>query len=136
MFSQKELNLEEHQLRERIHTLTEDERARYHQLEIPRLRQASTYLWLNALFPFGAHHLYLGRWGRALLSVTLTLAALLTALGRAPWEPQTNLLLASMLILAMVIIEVPQLMNARLLVQSHNNRVMAYCLQQCRKQAT
>ena len=133
MFSQKELNLEEHQLRERVHALTAEERDRYHQLEIPRLRQASTYVMLNTLFPLGIHHLYLGRWGRALLNITLTLAAVLTALVRAPWDTQPNYFLALMMILAMVIIEVPQLMNARLLVQSRNNRVMEQSLKQCRK---
>lgn len=133
MFSQKELNLEEHQLRERISALPAPERARYDALEIPRLRQASTYLFLNILFPFGIHHMYLGRWGRALLSLALTTAALLTAIGMAPWDNEPNLLMAFMLALAMVLIEVPQMMNARLLVQSHNNRVMAQCLDQCRK---
>jgi hypothetical protein len=133
MFSQKELNLEEHQLRERIHALSAEERARYDALEIPRLRQASTYLLLNALFPFGIHHMYLGRWGRALLSLALTTAAILTAIGRAPWDSEPNPLLAFMLMLAMVLIEVPQMMNARLLVQSRNNRAMDQCLKQCRK---
>lgn len=132
MFSQKELNLEEHQLRERIKALSPEQRARYDALEIPRLRQASTYLLLHLLFPLGIHHLYLGRWARATLSVTLSTAALLSAIGLNPWGGERDVLVALMLLLGMVILEVPQLMNARLLVQSRNNRVMAQCLDACR----
>jgi len=132
MFSQKELNLEEHQLRERINALTAEERARYDALEIPRLRQASTYQLLNILFPLGIHHMYLGRWGRAALSLLLTLSAIFSAFGFNPWSEGPDFLVAFMLLLAMVIIEVPQMMNARLLVQSRNNRVMTQCLEQCR----
>lgn len=128
MFSQKELDIEEHQLREQIRALTPVQRARYDALEIPRLRLASTYLRLHILFPLGAHHLYLHRWGRAGLSMALSTAALLSALGLNPWGGERDLLVALMLLLAIVILEVPQLMNARLLVQSCNHRIMARCL--------
>src|SRR5690606_18585010 len=136
MFSQKELNLEEHQLRERIHALSAEERARYDALEIPRLRQASTYLLLNILFPFAIYHMYVGRWEPALHSLTLTTAAILRAIGRAPWDSEPNPLLAFMLMLAMVLIAVPEMTNARVLVQSRNNRAMGQCLDQCRKHSS
>lgn len=132
MFSQKELDIEEHQLREQIRALSPEQRARYDALEIPRLRLASTYLRLHVLLPLGIHHLYLQRWGRAALSVALSTAALLSAIGLNPWGGDRDLLVALMLLLAMIILEVPQLMNARLLVQSRNNRIMARCLTQCR----
>lgn len=133
MFSEKELNLEEHQLREQIRQLSPAELALYDALEIPRLRQADVYLKLNLLFPFGVHHFYLQRWDRGLLSLLLTLFSLMSASGLNPWAIQ-NLLVALMLLLAMIIIEVPQLMNARLLVHSRNNRIMQFCLSEVRRQ--
>jgi hypothetical protein len=133
MFSEKELNLEEHQLREQIRQLSPAEQAFYDQLEIPRLKQANIYIRLNLLFPFGVHHFYLHRWGRGVLNLMLTLGAIMSATGFNPWHVR-NLLLALMLLLAMVIIELPQLMNARLLVHSRNNRSMNFCLSEVRRQ--
>ncbi|MDO8909865.1 MAG: TM2 domain-containing protein [Pseudohongiella sp.] len=132
MFSEKELNLEEHQLREQIRQLSPAEMALYDQLEIPRLKQADIYLRLNLLFPFGVHHFYLHRWGRGALSLGLTLGAIMSATGFNPWDVR-NHLLALMLLLAMIIIEVPQLMNARHLVHSRNNRIMHFCLSEVRR---
>lgn len=132
MFSQKELNLEEHQLREQVRQLSAQERAFYDQLELPRLRQADTYLRLNLLFPLGVQHLYLQRWGRALLSQLLTLFTILSFTGFNPWGHQA--LLGLMLIVAMILIELPQLINARLLVQSRNIRVMQHSLSEVRRQ--
>lgn len=133
MFSEKELNLEEHQLREQIRQLSPAELALYDQLEIPRLKQANVYIRLNLLFPFGVHHFYLQRWARGLLSLWLTLGSIMSATGFNPWQVR-NLLLAVMLITAMIIIELPQLMNARLLVHSRNNRIMHLCLSEVRRQ--
>lgn len=129
MFSQKELDLEEHLLREQIRLLPSADRTIYDHLEIPRLKLAAVYIRLNLLFPLGAHHFYIERWGRGLLNLLLTLSAILSATGLNPWQTP-NLLVALMLLIAMIIIEVPQLINARLLVQSRNNRIMQICLSQ------
>lgn len=135
MFSQKELNLEEHLLREQIRQLSPAELARYDQCEIPRLKQPDVYLVLNLLFPFGVHHFYLQRWGRGVLNLLLTLASIMSASGVNPWEVR-NLLLALMLLLAMIIIDLPQLINARLLVHSRNNRIMQFCLSDVKRPAS
>lgn len=133
MFSEKELNLEEHQLREQIRQLTPAELAFYDQLEIPRLRQSDVYLKLNLLFPFGVHHFYLQRWARGILNLLLTIASIMSATGFNPWQVR-NLLVTLMLLIAIVLVEVPQLMNARLLVHSRNNRIMHFCLSEVRRQ--
>lgn len=133
MFSQKELDLEEHVLREQIQQLSPTELAFYDQLEIPRLKQADTYLKLNLLFPLGVHHFYLRRWDRALLNVLTSAIGLMSVSGINPWGTR-NELLALALLVAIAIIEVPQLLNARLLVQSRNNRIMQFCLSEVRRQ--
>lgn len=133
MFSAQELDLEEHLLREQIRQLSATERAFYDQLEIPRLRQADTYLKLNLLFPLGLHHFYLRRWDRGLLTLLLSVIALMSVSGLNPWAIR-NQLLALALLIAMAIIEVPQLLNARLLVQSRNNRIMHFCLSEVWRQ--
>jgi TM2 domain-containing membrane protein YozV len=128
MFSEKELNLEEHEIREVVRALPTTQQFRYHQLEVRLLKRPSTYKALNWLFPLGVHHFYLGRWARGLITLSLTLGGILmivvvhmTAYG-------------IMLLLATVLIEIPQLLNARLLVHSRNNRIMAACLKQAQSE--
>ncbi|MDP2282922.1 MAG: hypothetical protein Q8L06_02190 [Pseudohongiella sp.] len=134
MFSEKELNLEEHQLREQIRRLTPAEKAIYDALEIPRLKLASTYVMLNWLFPLGVHHFYLRRWGRGLLDLFLTLNIYLSLTRFSPWG-DPNLLISAMMCLALLSIELPQMLNARLLVHSRNILMMAKCLQSARRRA-
>lgn len=134
MFSEKELNLEEHQLREQIRRLSPLERSIYDALEIPRLKLASRYVQLNWLFPLGVHHFYLRRWGRGLLDLFLTFSVFLSLSSYAPWgEP--NGLVGGMLFAALLLIEIPQMLNARLLVHSRNILMMATCLQSARSSA-
>ena len=122
MFSEKELNLEEHELRDSIRALPANQRRRYDLLEARLLKRPSTYLRLNIAFPLGLHHFYLGRLFRGLINLTLTLTALFLSLNTEftayGW----------MVLLATVLLDIPQLMNARLLVHSRNNQIMADCL--------
>lgn len=134
MFSEKELNLEEHQLREQIRRLSPVEKAIYDALEIPRLKLASTYVRLNWFFPLGVHHFYLRRWGRGLLDIFLTLNVCLSLTRYSPWG-DANVLIAGMIFVALLLIELPQMLNARLLVHSRNILMMAKCLQSARRRA-
>jgi TM2 domain-containing membrane protein YozV len=134
MFSEKELNLEEHQLREQVLRLSPAEKTIYDALEIPRLKLASTYVRLNWLFPLGAHHFYLRRWGRGLLDVFLSFNVCLSLTSYSPWG-DANLLIAAMIFTALLLIELPQMLNARLLVHSRNILLMAKCLQSARRRA-
>ncbi|ALO45565.1 hypothetical protein [Pseudohongiella spirulinae] len=124
MFSEKELNLEEHEIRDVVRALPATRQYRYHQLEVRLLKRPSTYKALNWLFPMGIHHFYLGRWIRGLITLSLTLSGvfMIVAMQMTAY--------GLMLLLATVLIEIPQLLNARLLVHSRNNRIMAACLKQ------
>lgn len=123
MFSEKELNLEETELRNRISNLDADQRARYDRLEQDSLKDPAIYLKLNWLFWAGAHHFYLHRWVRGLLNLALSLTGIYLVLSL------TNPLIGLLALLAVVIIEIPQLMNARHLVHAFNIRVIQRCLQ-------
>ncbi len=123
MFSEKELNLEATELRDRVSNLDAGQRARYDELVQDLLKDPAMYLKLNWLFWAGAHHFYLHRWVRGLLNLALSLTGLYLILSF------TNLLIGLLALLAVVIIEIPQLMNARHLVHAFNNRVIQRCLQ-------
>lgn len=127
MFSEKELNLEEHELREQIRSLPDRQRQYYLQLESGGLKSPDRYLLLNRLFPLGLHHFYLARWGRGIVNAGLTAAGLTLLLGTG------QVVYGLMLLAAMVFIEIPQLLNARHLVHSRNNRYMAKCLARAQK---
>jgi len=127
MFSEKELNLEEHELREQVRILSDRQRQYYLTLETAALKNPDLYLLLNRLFPLGLHHFYLGRWGRGILNSGLTVAGLALLLGT------NQIFYALMLLVAMIFIEIPQLLNARHLVHSQNNRIMARCLARAQK---
>ncbi len=122
MFSEKELNLEETELRDRVRNLPGAQRTRYDELERHLLKNPDIYLNLNWLFPFGAHHFYLRRWLRGVLNLTLTLAALYLIVNL------DNPVYGILVLLALFIIEIPQLLNANHLVHAFNIRVMHRCL--------
>ena len=122
MFSAKELNLEEAELRELVSLLAPAQLAHYTRMEQSLRKRPGTYAALNWFFLLGLHHFYLGRWPRGILDVLLTsiaVYALLTA---------DSATYGSALLLAVAIIEVPQLLNYEHLVHSYNNRMMRHCL--------
>jgi len=122
MFFEKALNLEEQELREQIRMLSHEQRLYYHRMERQQLKHPGTYLRLNLASPLGTHHFYLRRWGRGLFNLALTLLALALILSDflRPY--------GIMLLLAVILVDIPQLWQARLLVHNYNNRVMAQCL--------
>ena len=126
MFYAKELNLEETELREQVALLDEHARLQFARLEQGTRRNPMVYLCLNLLFFLGAQHFYLRRWGRG----TLTLLAGLTALVLLA---SGEVLYGSGLLVAMGIIEIPQLLNCELIVHAFNNRGLRMNLQQVRK---
>lgn len=127
MFSDKELNLEENELREQIRMLSGAERQRYAEQEMRSLRRLDRYRQWNLLFFLGAHHFYLGRWVRGLanLLVSLTGIALLMNDGLYRY--------GALLLAAVLIIEIPQMLNTAHLVHNCNNRIMQDCLNRARE---
>ncbi len=126
MFSEKELNLDETELREQVAMLSESEQAAYHLCESAGVKRASVYASLNCLFFLGAQHFYLKRWLRGAIALLLGVSALsLISSGQ--------ILYGSVILLAMAIVEIPQLLNYEHLVHAHNNNIMRHCLAQVRK---
>lgn len=126
MFSAKELNLEETELREQIALLEAGAREDCARLEQVTRRSARVYAGLNLLFFLGAQHFYLRRWARGGITLVAGLTALALLLSG-------EMLYGSGLLLAMGIIEIPQLLNYELIVHAFNNRSLRLNLQQVRK---
>lgn len=126
MFSAKELNLEETELREQIALLDDAARGQIAALEQQSRRNPMIYAGLNLLFFLGAQHFYLRRWARG----SITLLAGLAAAGLLVSEER---LYGIGLLLAMGIIEIPQMLNYELIVHAFNNRGLRLNLQRVRK---
>lgn len=126
MFSEKALNLEESELREQIRALPDDARRRYLAMESRALKSARQYRWLNLLFFVGLNHFYLQRWLRGLFNMLVFITSVgLLLTGELA-------LYGSLLLATLLIIEIPQMLNARHLVHSSNNRIMQRCLNRAR----
>lgn len=126
MFSQKELNLDKTELREQVRLLSENQQVVFNACERAASKRAHTYALLNCGFFLGAHHFYLKRWFRGVINLALGVSAL-SLLGSG------QILYGSVILLAMAIVEIPQLLNYEHLVHAHNNQVMRQCLQQVTK---
>lgn len=126
MFSEKELNLDETELREQVALLSEAQRETYARLEQEAFKHPRTYAALNALFFVGAHHFYLQRWLRGLINLALGATALTLLLNE-------EVLYGFAVLLALAIVEIPQLLNYEHLVHAYNNNSMRQCLNRVRK---
>ena len=126
MFSEKELNLDETDLREQVALLSEEQREAYRHCEQAALKRPATYAALNTLFFLGAHHFYLRRWLRGLVNLALGATAASLLLGG-------QVLYGFAVLLAMAIVEIPQLLNYEHLVHSYNNNSMRQCLIRAKK---
>ncbi len=126
MFSEKELNLDETDLREQVALLSDEPREAYRRLEQAAFKRPATYAALNTLFFLGAHHFYLRRWVRGFINLVLGIAA-------ASLFFNGQMLYGSAVVLAIAIVEIPQLLNYEHLVHAYNNRAMRQCLNRVRK---
>ena len=122
MFSEKELNLEETELREQVSLLTPEQYQKYLQMEQSLRKHPGTYAALNWFFLLGLHHFYLRRWPRGIIDLLLSSIAVYVLFNTD--SPAYG----GALLLAVAIIEVPQLLNYEHLVHSHNNQMMRRCL--------
>lgn len=127
MFSEKELNLEETDLREQVALLSETQRQQYASFEKAALKNPSTYAILNWFFLLGLHHFYLHRWVRGMINLALTLASLYLIV------IMDNRTSGGAVLLAVAIIEIPQLLNYEHLVHAFNIRAMRHCLKRAGK---
>lgn len=127
MFSEKELNLEESDLREQVALLPEEQQHQFRQMTSHLLKSPATYALLNWLFLLGVHHFYLHRWVRG------TINLIVSAVGFYLIVAADGRITGGSLLLAVAIIEVPQLLNYEHLVHAFNNNVMRQCLRRVGK---
>jgi len=121
MFSEKELNLDETELRVQVSLLSEAQRQAYLLCEQSAFKSPTTYAVLNSLFFLGAHHFYLRRWLRGLINLVIGITA-------ASLLVNGEVLYGCAVLLALAIVEIPQLLNYEHLVHSRNNNSMRQCL--------
>lgn len=126
MFSEKELNLDETELREQVALLPEVQKEAYRRCEQAAFKRPGTYAALNTLFFLGVQHFYLRRWLRGLISLALGLTSATLLLGG-------QVLYGFAVLLALAIVEIPQLLNYEHLVHAYNNNSMRQCLLRARK---
>ena len=113
----EQLKAEEDQLRQRVTTLPPEQRKRYYEIEQTRIKDPDNYAVLNYFFVAGLHHFYLGK----TLFGCLNLLAMLIGI----------LFIESFgifIILAIIIIELPQLFRSQKIVYQFNNNVMKQTL--------
>jgi len=114
---------EEESLRVLIRELPDDQRKRFYALSKEKLKDPDTFAVLNYLFVTGLHHFYLGHWLRGLINLSGFIAAIfLWALGLWP--------AALLLIVLISVTELYALFRAQVIVQDHNNKLMAALLRQ------
>jgi len=122
--SMQQLSDDEEALREQIRELSPEQRKTYHRFEKQRLKDPDTYATLNYIFLGGLHHFYLGRIGRGLVNLLLSLTGIVV------WFFMPLLGLA--LILFVVVIELPQLFKAQRVIYAYNNQTMRDTLSEVR----
>lgn len=115
------LKAEENELRALISQLTPEEKKRYYQLEKQRVKDPDNYAVLNYFFAAGLHHFYLGKYGRGAINAIIMLIGIFFI--------ETFGLL---LIIAVCVIELPQLFMSQRIVYQYNNDVMRDTLNEIR----
>lgn len=117
---------EEEALRTAVRELPDSARVAYYDRLSPRLRDPDTYAVLNWMF-VGVHHIYLGRWLRGALNLTLVIASLLMIFA----SDTGGVALAGIAILvAVAFIELIQLFRSQTIVADYNNRQAREVLRQ------
>ncbi len=116
-----ELKSQEDELRREISTLSAEQKKQYFNIEEKRIKDPDTYAVLNYFFLAGLHHFYLGKYLFGLLNLLAMLVGLIF-IESFGW----------ILFVAVILIEIPQLLRSQQIVQKYNNGVMADTLEQVR----
>lgn len=119
------LKAEEEELRKEIALLDQEEKKHYYQLEKQRVKDPDNYAVLNYFFAAGLHHFYLGKYGRGAINAIIMLIGIFFI--------ETFGLL---LIIAVCVIELPQLFMSQRIVYQYNNNVMRDTLNEIRSSHT
>lgn len=115
------LKAEEEELRKEIAALKQDEKKHYYQLEKQRVKDPDNYAVLNYFFAAGLHHFYLGKYARGAINAIIMLIGIIFIESFGLW-----------LIIAVCLIELPQLFMSQRIVYQYNNNVMRDTLSEVR----
>lgn len=115
------LKAEEEELRKEIAALNQDEKKHYYQLEKQRVKDPDNYAVLNYFFAAGLHHFYLGKYARGAINAIIMLIGIIFIESFGLW-----------LIIAVCLIELPQLFMSQRIVYQYNNNVMRDTLSEVR----
>ncbi|WP_318247346.1 TM2 domain-containing protein [Idiomarina abyssalis] len=124
--SSEQLRDEEEALRNQIRELNAEQRKHYYRLEGQRIKDPDTYAALNWFFLAGLHHFYLGNTQRGgiNLGVSLLGLALLAFLS----------IVGVVILIAIAVIELPQLFKSQQIVHAYNNNVMRELIHQVKSE--
>ncbi|MCK7459448.1 TM2 domain-containing protein [Idiomarina sp. ATCH4] len=120
--SSQQLRDEEEALRLKIRELSDEQRKQYYRLEGQRIKDPDTYAVLNWFLLAGLHHFYLNNTQRGVIN----LCVMLLGLAMLPFLP----LLGVIILLAIVIIELPQLFKSQQIVHAYNNNLMRQLIEE------
>lgn len=125
MATLEELRQQEDQLREEIRTLSDEQRHKYYQMERQQQKDPDTYAVLNYFFLAGLHHFYLGKTSRGMINLAVMLIGFIVMYGFP--------LIGLIIIVAIVIIELPQLFRSQQIVYEYNNQLMRDLIDQVKQ---
>lgn len=128
MLEQAKVDAEEERLRKEIIQLPDEYRKEYYSLSKKQIKDPDTYAVLNYSFFLGLHHFYLGHWARAMVDyLGLLIGVALLFFG------EITLILGILIIGIIIINDWYELFRSQIIVQHHNNQIMAKILVDVKK---
>lgn len=119
-----QLRIEENQLRERVATLSLEQKRDYYALELEQIKDSDTYTVLNWFCVAGLHHFYLDKLQRGLINLFLLVTGLFLCISN------TSIIFGVATLLLIFIIEFPGFFDSENIVKNYNNQLMKKLLKQ------
>lgn len=126
MESQKEVNKEENNLRNRIKELSDENKKIFYSKIEKEIKDPDTYAVLNVFFIAGIHHFYLKKWLNGTINIILFLVGVILLFS----DNDILFGMAIGMLLSLFIIELIQLFKSQLILQEYNNQVTKMLLRE------
>lgn len=117
MLSREAIEKKEEAIREQVGRLSDGQRLEFYRLSEKRLKDPDTYAVLNWLFIAGLHHLYLRRWMRGMVNLTVFCFGIVLLF-------TDKMFYGIVLLLGITVFELYALFNSQNIVADYNNTVM------------
>jgi TM2 domain-containing membrane protein YozV len=117
----KHVQAEEESIRLAVRELPDEQRLAFYTQLADELKDPDTYAMLNYFFLTGLHHMYLGKYGRGAINLSLLLAGLAVAASGA-------VLFGILIVFFIVCVELLALFRSQVVVQDYNNTVSRHIL--------